>query len=149
SEYRRRVSDEQNPSGDFHRKTGHGVAEFGIAISADLSRPAERQSHRSHAEARRYEARLSTVSRRQLSRGRYHRHALRLEEELGRSNRTPHASRSVALPLFGWLGTFGVSPVVRGFAYGTGAWGVCRECAAGRIRETGRRSATLRSRRAG
>ena len=68
---RRRVLREP-PRAD-HRQARDPVAAAGLAVPADLSRPAQRQPHRHHGEAGRHASHVPALPRRQLPRRRPHR----------------------------------------------------------------------------
>ncbi len=63
SDHRRRPRfPPHNRLGHFRRQARHGLVQPGLALSADLQRPPQRQPHRHHATAGRHEARRSCAS---------------------------------------------------------------------------------------
>ena len=92
-----------------------------LALSAHLQQRAQRQAHRPHGEARRHASRLPPLSRRQLSRRRPSRRALRLEEDHRPSRRSPHPSHPVDLPLLRRHGPARIPHVVRRPSHGAAA----------------------------
>ena len=84
---------------DDHRPARDVVAPTGFPVSADVSRPAKRQSHRHHGEACRDASGVSALPRRKLSRRQPHRDSFRLEEDDRPAGGSADASHHVELPL--------------------------------------------------
>ena len=136
----------RKPPRAHHRPARDPVAPARFAVPAHVSRPPERQSHRHHGETGGDASRLPAFPRRQLSRGRPHRDALRLEENDRPAGRPPHAPDHLELPLHRRHGPARVSRMVRGPAHGT-RLGRLRRIFAGRPgREARPRSRALRRR---
>src|SRR6267378_3101571 len=99
---------------DCDRKARDSLVQPPLAFSADIQESSERQPDRPDAVAHQHEANISTISRRQLPGGQYHRHPLPVEKNYRPTRTASRSSGDLELPLLGRNGTARIPGVVRG-----------------------------------
>jgi hypothetical protein len=86
---------------DAHQ-AGYGLDDAGLIVSADVSQSSQWQPGRSDGDAGRPASCVFAIPWRQLSRGRPHQRALRMEEDDWAARGPADAPEPVELSLFGW-----------------------------------------------
>ena len=139
----------REPPRDDDRQARDSVAAAGFPVSADISRPRQRQSHRHHGEAGRHASRVPALPRRQLPGRQPDRDAFRLEEDDRPAGGPSDAPHHVELPLLRRHGLAGVPGMVRGPAHAAGSRHLCRILSRRTGGEAGAGSRAVRAGRAG